>query len=88
MKRGTLNLIGALAFMILALGFYFFIWRGAGQQSQALAVPAESYPPVDITSIEPQAEKLVAARENNAGIPLPTPTDKMGQKSDPFAEPQ
>ena len=88
MKRGTLNLIASLIFLLVMGVAYYFIWSGARSASEgAIVSVAPSYTPVDVSGVKAQAEKLIQSRENNAGIPIPTPTDKLG-KPDPFADPQ
>jgi hypothetical protein len=86
MKRGTLNLLGSLLFMILVLGGYFYIWRSASLNAPP-AVSSESYTPVDVTAIKGQADTLIKTRVNNAGIPIPDPIEKLG-KSNPFNSPE
>lgn len=88
MKRGTLNIIISLIFLLAVGAGYYFIWSGARSASQGTTVSATvSYTPVDVSGIKAQAEKLVQSRQNNAGIPIPAPTGKLG-KTDPFSEPQ
>lgn len=88
MKRGTLNIIASLIFLLVAGVGYYFIWSGAHSASEGTSVSiAPSYTPVDISGIKTQAEKLIQSRENNAGIPIPVPTEKLG-KPDPFSDPQ
>ena len=86
MKRGTINLFGSLLFMILVLGGYFYIWRTASLNAPP-SVSSESYAPVDVTAIKGQADILIKARENNAGIPIPDPIGKLG-KPNPFNGPE
>ena len=86
MKRGTLNLLGSLLFMILALGGYFYIWRTASLNAPPSVSPT-SYTPVDVTAIKTQADTLIKARQNNAGIPIPNPIEKLG-KPNPFNSPE
>lgn len=88
MKRGTLNLVVSLVFLLAVAAGYYFIWSSAKSGSSGTTVDiVTSYTPVDVSGIKTQAEKLIQSRENNAGIPIPTPTDKLG-KTDPFSEPQ
>lgn len=88
MKRGTLNIIVALIFLLAVGAGYYFIWSGARSASEGTVVSiTPSYKPVDISGIKSQAEKLIQSRQNNAGIPIPTPTEKLG-KPDPFSNPQ
>ena len=88
MKRGTLNIIASLVFMLAVGAAYYFIWSGASKVAEGTTTTvATSYAPVDVSGIKTQAEKLIQSRENNAGIPIPTPTEKLG-KPDPFADPQ
>ena len=88
MKRGKLNIIASLVFL-LAVGIaYYFIWSGASSAAESTTVTVTtSYTPVDVSGIKTQAEQLIQSRENNAGIPIPTPIEKLG-KPDPFADPQ
>lgn len=86
MKRGTLNLLGSLLFIILVLGGYFYIWRAASLNVPP-SISTTSYTPVDVSSIKGQADILIKARENNAGVPIPDPIEKLG-KPNPFNNPE
>ena len=86
MKRGTLNLLASLLFLFMAAGAYYYLWNNTKTMAPPV-VTATTYPPIDISSIKGQADTLVRARENNAGLPIPTPTEKLG-KSNPFNNPE
>ena len=88
MKRKTLNLIASLFFLFLVAGGYYFIWNSARSASSDTATTAApSYIPVEVSTIKDQAQKLIQARENNAGLPIPSPTEKLG-KPKPFNDPE
>ena len=86
MKRGTLNLLASMLFLVLVGAAFFLIWRNASSNAAPI-VPAESYIPIDISGVKAQADKIIKTRENNTPIPIPDPTGKMG-KSDPFNNPE
>lgn len=88
MKRGTLNVVVSLVFLIAVGVCYYFIWSGARSASEATSVDVvTSFEPVDVSGVKSQAEKLIQSRVNNASIPIPAPTGKLG-KPDPFSNPQ
>lgn len=87
MKRGTLNLLASMLFLVLVGAAFFLIWRNTSSNVSAPTVPAESYLPIDISGIKDQADKIIRSRENNTPIPIPDPTGKMG-KSGPFNNPE
>ena len=86
MKRGTLNLLLSLAFLFIVIGSFYFVWKSASQNAQPVIV-STTYQTVDVSDIKNQADKLIKTRENNAGIPIPTPTEKLG-KPNPFNNPE
>jgi hypothetical protein len=84
MKKNTLNLISSLVFLVVVLYAIFAVWRIANTVELNLTANYSVGP--EFSGIEQKATKLLSGLENNAGIPLPTPTDKMG-KSNPFTSP-
>jgi hypothetical protein len=86
MKRGTLNLLGSLLFLLLVLGGYYYIWRTASLNAPP-SVSQTTYTPVDVTAIKAQSDALIKTRVNNAGIPIPNPVEKTG-KANPFNNPE
>lgn len=84
MKKSTFNLIASLAFIAVVLVALYSLW-GVASDAQPTLTTTYSVGP-DFSGIEQQATKLLSGLENNAGIPLSTPTDKMG-KSNPFTSP-
>lgn len=88
MKRGTLNVIVSLVFLLAVAACYYFIWSGARNALETTSVDISvNYTPVDVSDIKNQAQTLIQSRQNNAGIPIPEPTQKLG-KTDPFSNPE
>ena len=88
MKRGTLNLTVSLVFLLAVVAGYYFIWSGAKSAASGTNITSvTNYTPVDVSGIKAQAEKLIQSRQNNAGMPIPTPIEKLG-KPEPFSDPQ
>lgn len=84
MRRGTLNLIFSLIFLaIVVIGFYS-IWSNGAKET---TITPETFATLDTSGIKEQAQTLVANRENNANLPLPVPTTKMG-RTNPFSNPE
>lgn len=84
MKKSTLNLIASLIFLAgVIIGFYS-VWSSSAKSGTATS---ESFVTLDISGVKEEAASLVAGRENNASIPLPVPTSKMG-KTNPFSSPE
>ncbi|MFA7244442.1 MAG: hypothetical protein WC080_04095 [Patescibacteria group bacterium] len=84
MKKRTFNLILSLIFLTIAIVGFYMIWKN---NSSISVQNTASYITLDISGVKDEAETLVQGRENNAGIPLPDPTTKMG-KANPFANPE
>ena len=82
MRRGTLNLLSSIAFLVVVIFAFYFIWNSAKNQNQTAS--SATYNTVNISSIKTQARDLVSSLENNGGLPLTVPTSKMG-KENPFS---
>ena len=87
MRRKTLNTILSFVFLAALLFAVYYIWQANNSQFSSSSTPAELKPAEDISGIKVQATKIISDRQNNAGIPLPTPIDKLG-KPDPFNPPE
>jgi len=86
MKRGTLNLLAGLLFFFIIIGGYYYICRTASLSAPPV-VTSTAYAPINISDIKGQANVLIKARENNAGLPIPDPTAKLN-KPNPFNDPE
>lgn len=84
MKKRTLNLLLALVFFAATLIGFYSIWK-----SSVAEVPSEpeTYTALEISGVKEEASTLIQGRENNANLPIITPTSKMG-KTNPFNNPE
>ena len=82
MRRGTLNLLSSVIFLVVVIVAFYFVWNSAKNQNQT--VLKSTYNTVNVSSIKTQARDLVSSLENNGGLPLTVPTSKMG-KENPFS---
>ncbi len=88
MKKSSLSLIGSVFFLIVIIASFYSIWRSSSDSKQTSNKAfVSSYAPVDISGIKNQAIKIISKYQNNSGIPIPTPTDKMGREN-PFNDPE
>lgn len=86
MKRGILNLIASILFLIIVVFGYYYLWN-LNSNRYFQTYDSSKYLPVNISDIKDQAEAVVKERQNFSGIPIPTPTDKVG-KTNPFSDPE
>ncbi len=84
MKKRTLNIFLALIFFAATLIGFYTIWRNS---TAAVSSEPETYTPLEISGVKEEASTLIQGRENNANLPLTTPTAKMG-KTNPFNNPE
>ena len=82
MKKSTLNFLAGFAFLFVTVGAFFYLWYQTEQKKTTITYTA-NYTPVEITGLKAQAEKIVSSFENNGGLPIPIPKEKMG-KPNPF----
>jgi len=82
MRRGTLNLLSSIIFLIVVIVAFYFVWNSSKNQNQVTG--SAIYNTVNISSIKTQARDLVSSLENNGSLPLSVPTSKMG-KENPFS---
>lgn len=80
MKSLNLNLIAGIAALIIVLGGYYWLWNTARTPSSVATTTTSQY---EIGSIEKDAQNILAGLENNAGIPIGLPLQKMG-RDNPF----
>lgn len=84
MRRSTLNALTGILFLVLTVVFIFLTWNSAKIQNSSQTESNILERAADISSLKTQAEKLVSEKENNAGLPIPVPTEKLN-KTNPFA---
>ena len=88
MSKSSVNLISALIFLLLTAGGYYYIWSNSSVPSEidagSITTSVSDVP--DISGLKQQADKLLSGLENNAGLPIPEPRQKMGS-SNPFVTP-
>lgn len=82
MNSRMVSLLGSIFFMALTVGIFVWLWSTTNINNASLAVP-ENLKPVEIESVKAEAETLIQDLTNNAGLPIPVPTGKMGREN-PF----
>lgn len=82
MKKTTVGILAALAFMLITLAGFYYIWNNA--LDAVASVAPQKFAPVDLSGISEQAKTLTSGAENNANLPIPAPTSKLGRVN-PFA---
>jgi len=82
MRRGTLNLLSSVIFLVIAIVAFYFVWNNIKNQNKTTS--GTTYNTVSVSSIKTQARDLVSSLENNGNLPLTVPTSKMG-KDNPFS---
>lgn len=86
MKKSTLNKLFGFGFFVLVFVIIAYLYTSSSSTDDTIQVSSFSSP-VDIVSVESSAKKLISTRDNNAGIPIPVPVDKLG-KTNPFSNPE
>lgn len=87
MKKSTLNMISSLVFFVVIIVVLVIIFVNSSLSSSDKEISSYYTPSADIASLETEAKELISGRENNAGVPIAIPIDKMG-KSNPFSNPK
>ncbi len=83
MRRGTLNLLSSIIFLVIVIVAFYIVWSSVKGQNQETSPTI--YNTVSISSVKTQARDLVSSLENNSNLPLTAPTTKMG-KENPFSD--
>ena len=84
MKKSTFNKLSSAVFLAAVCVVLAVIYLRAADVDEVLDVQFISS--TDVATLESKAKTLISGRENTAGIPIPTPTQKMG-KTNPFSSP-
>ncbi len=88
MKKSSLGMIGSVLFIIIVVASFYSIWSKSNNPGKSsVKTVVNTYAPVDISGMKAQAVSIISEYENNSGIPIPTPTEKMG-KVNPFTDPE
>lgn len=87
MKKSTLELVVGVLILVATIGTFAYLVLKSVNTGKDLASTSQIYTPVDISGLKTQATKLISERSNNAGLPIPVPTEKMG-KANPFNAPE
>ena len=87
MKKSTLNMISSITFLVVIIIVLAIMFINSSSSSNDKEISSYYVPTADIASLETEAKELISGRENNAGVPIAVPKDKMG-KSNPFANPK
>lgn len=89
MSKSSMSTIFAIIFLTLIAGGYYWAWSSVMPSSDSSAGTEISMEleVSDISGMKEQANKLISGMENNANIPLPVPTEKLG-KTNPFTLPE
>jgi hypothetical protein len=78
----TIGLIASLIFALATIGGFYWLWTLSKDFTIKTTV-ADDMRPVEIDTVKDQAVSLLAGLNNVSGMPIPTPTNKMG-KTNPF----
>ena len=74
--------------MLGTVGVLYYLWSSTQNASDiSTSSEAQNYAVVDISNVKSQASKLLDGYVNNASIPIPEPTAKLG-KTVPFNDPE
>lgn len=86
MNKNAISTIAAVVFALLVIGGYCYIWIGSNSAGNVAndAIADISTGVADISGIKEEALKLTSGKENNAGIPIPVPSTKIGNDN-PYA---
>jgi len=79
----SMTVVG-LVLLILATGAFVWLWFGFQRPNSEMYQSTTNLEPISVAGVESQAKTLLEGLKNNAGIPIPLPTGKMG-RSDPFS---
>lgn len=77
-----IGLIASLVFALAAVGGFYWLWMQSSNFTVQTVI-ADDMRPVEIDSVKNQAVLLLSGLNNVSGMPIPTPTNKMG-KANPF----
>ncbi|OQA04354.1 MAG: hypothetical protein BWY68_00381 [bacterium ADurb.Bin400] len=84
MNKNLMGMIGGLSMVVISVLAFVWLWS----QTRVVAVDSgmvmDNLQPVDVQSLENSTKELIEGLENNAGMPIPVPIDKMG-RDNPFA---
>lgn len=83
LSNNAMMIIGLMIFLAV-VGAFAWLWFGSVRPDQQQFQSSDNLAPVDVSGVETKAKPLLEGLKNNSGIPIPTPTDKMG-RVDPFA---
>ena len=90
MNKSAVSTISAFAFLLLTAGSFYYVWSSSTKNLSAVTSDGSSVVSTevaDISGIKDQASKLTVGAENNAGLPIPEPTAKLGT-TNPFSIPK
>lgn len=90
MNKSVVSTISAFAFLLLTVGSFYYVWSSSTKNQSTVTSDNSSVistDVADISGIKDQASKLTIGAENNAGLPIPEPTAKLGT-TNPFNVPK
>lgn len=82
-SNNAIMIISLMIFLAIIVAF-IWLWFGFTRPDQQQFRSSDNLAPVDVSGIETKAKSLLDGLKNNSGIPISTPTGKMG-RTDPFA---
>jgi hypothetical protein len=77
-------LVSGFVMMIVVLASFAWVWFKTPRPDESIYRTSANLQIPDISGIEKRASSLLEGMTNSGGIPIPTPTEKMGRE-DPFA---
>jgi len=79
----AMMIVGAIILLVTIVAFVW-LWFGYQRPDWQQFQSSDNLIPVDVSGVDSKAKTLLDGLKNNSGIPIPTPSGKMG-RVDPFA---
>ena len=79
MNKKFAGLIASIMFAVVTAGVFYWLYSTTSKGAAPATTTSSSYSVVEIESVKTEAVDILSGLENKSGIPVPTPTDKMGR---------
>ena len=77
-------MVVAVILLLGTVAVFAWLWFRYRRPDYTQYQSKDDLAPVDVSGVESKAKTLLEGLKNNGGIPIPTPSGKMG-RVDPFA---
>lgn len=84
MSKNSINLIIGFIFLAVTVVGFGWLWISSNQEVISTISGEGKYKTVSINKEKAEAIELMSTLQANSDIPLNTPTEKMGKKTNPF----